>query len=401
MKILLLSFRLPYPLIEGFKLRAYHIARILSQKHHVDLLSLHRGTLSAEHRSQLDKIFRRVILFPHGELSARLRALSLLPTRLPLQLGYYRSPRIRSWIQKHHQEYDLFFCLHLRMAPYCEAISAKGKKVIDFIDATSLFYCGAAAHATGLWRGIYRLEAARTLRYEARLLCSFDRAFISSSADAEYLLGHAPQSAAKARKLIVLPNGVREELLARRLQAAIKEEDHRLVFLGKMDYAPNVDAVSYFVHSIFPKLRARDPRLEFWIVGTSPRPTVSALERIAGVRVTGFLEDPFALVERAKLVIAPLRYGAGIQNKVLEAMALGKAVLATSCAVRGIEGRNGVHFRIVRGEDQWLEEVPKLLREEETRKEMGQRARQLVQERYRWAQVGERLLAELDALLQG
>lgn len=394
MRILLLSFRLPYPLTEGFKLRAYHLAQILAREHEVDLLTLHHGSIAAEDRAHLEKVFRRVISFSHPPIPARLRALSMVPSSAPLQVGYYRSRRVQRWIAAHWTEYDLIFCLHLRMAQYVEGIPVP--KVIDLIDAASLFYREAQEHASGLWRWIYRTEAPRVLAYEARCFRIFDRAFVASPYDAEVLRRSLPEVAVKER-LIVLPNGVREELLRRSCDGG--EECNRLVFLGKMDYGPNVDAVIFFARRIFPALRRQDPTLAFSIVGTSPRPEVQALRNLPGVEVTGYVEDPFSIVERSRLVVAPLRFGAGIQNKILEAMALGKAVLTTPCGARGIAGRDGEHFRIVREERLWPAQITRLIEDDRMCRALGERARRLIEERYRWDGVGERLLQELDGLM--
>ncbi len=392
MKILLLSFRLPYPLTEGFKLRAYHLAQILAREHEVDLLTLHHGPIPTEHRAHLEKVFTRVICFSHPPIPARLRALLMVPSSAPLQVGYYRSRRVQQWIAAHWAEYDLIFCLHLRMAQYVEGIPVP--KVIDLIDAASLFYREAQEYSSGLWHWIYRTEAPRVLAYEARLFRIFDRVFVASPYDAEVLQRSLPKVAVKER-LIVLPNGVREELLRR----SCSEERNRLVFLGKMDYGPNVDAVIFFARRIFSALRRQDPTLAFSIVGTSPRSEVQDLKNLPGVEVTGYVEDPFSIVERSRLVVAPLRYGAGIQNKVLEAMALGKAVLTTPCGARGIAGRDGEHFRIVRDERLWPAEITRLLENRQMRQALGERARRLIEERYRWDGVGERLLQELDGLI--
>lgn len=407
-RVLMLSFRPPVPLTEGFKLRAYHLARILGQRYALDLLTFDDGSLAAEHRAELGRIFRQVISFPLGELPARLRALRTLvsSSSRPLQVGYYRSRPMESWLLAHYREYDLFFGLHLRMAPYLEELAAP--KAIDLIDAASLFYEGARHRATGPWRFIYTQESRRALAYERKILRTFPKAFISSRYDADHLGRHTideKDSKGSSCQLVVLPNGVREELLARGPccgggSKSETPEPRRLVFLGKMDYAPNVDAAVHFAREVFASVRKVDPELEleFWIVGTSPRPEVRALQTLPGVRVTGFMEDPFSIVERAALVVVPLRYGAGIQNKVLEAMALGKAVLTTPPGVRGIEGREGEHFEMVRHEGEWPDKIERLLQDEAKRRALGQNARRLIEERYRWDRVGRQLLRELEGL---
>jgi len=134
-------------------------------------------------------------------------------------------------------------------------------------------------------------------------------------------------------------------------------------------------------------------------VGTAPRPEVRALARLPGVEVTGFLEDPFAYMRRAKVVVVPLRYSAGIQNKVLEAMALARPVVTTPSGARGIEGISGEHLLIVRKEEELVPEILALLQDEPRRRYIGRNARELVRARYRWALVGKRLLEEVETVL--
>ncbi|MFB6271917.1 MAG: glycosyltransferase family 4 protein [Salinibacter sp.] len=390
-RVLVLSFRAPYPLTEGFKLRAYHLARLLARDHEVDLLCLHDRPLSTDEHAHLASLFRRVIVVPHRGWRARLQAALALPSSKPLQLGYYRSRRLRRWITAHGQEYDLVFGFHLRMAPYMADLPAL--KALDLIDAASLFYEGAQAYATGLWRRIYQSERARVQSYEAEVLGWVDKAFVASPYDAAHLRSRVRQ----ADRLVELPNGVRESLLEAPLAA--RTTDPALAFLGKMDYAPNVDAARHFASEIFPRLRRSNPDLGLWIIGTQPRPAVRALADIPGVTVTGHSDDPFALVQRARLVVAPLRYGAGIPNKVLEAMALGKAVVASEAGVRGIEGEAGRHYEIPPNDAAWPASIDGLLADPERRRRLGANARTLVMDRYRWDRVGNRLRCELAPLL--
>jgi sugar transferase (PEP-CTERM/EpsH1 system associated) len=386
----MLSFRLPMPLTEGFKIRAYHLAKILAQRYTLDLVTFHNGAIPFEQKAQLQEIFRHVVCYPLPPLRARLRALAALPSSLPLQAFYHRSSALRRWVAQRYSEYDLIFCVHTRMAQY--ALDLPIKKVIDLIDASSLLYHEALPYTQGLWHWIYRLESQRLQRYEPSIIASFDRAFVASPYDATYLF--RMRDIAQGR-LIVIPNGVREELLHR--QDVL--EEHTLLFLGKMDYAPNVDAVVYFGREVFPHLRAQDPTLKFMIVGTSPRREVHRLAQLPGVIVTGYVEDPFAYVQRAKVVVAPLRFAAGVQNKVLEALALGKAVVATPPAARWLPPDEQKALCIASHPEDLVSAIMGLLQDAPKRKQLGECGRQLVCSKYRWAYAGERLLAEIESVL--
>lgn len=247
-----------------------------------------------------------------------------------------------------------------------------------------------------MWKFIYPIENRRLLTYELKMLKGFDKAFITSPFDKAYLDENTGQP---NQNLVVLPNGVKEELFTRINKFEGKEEDW-LVYLGKMNYAPNVDAVAYFVREIFPLIRQK-ANVKFLIVGTSPAQEVIKLRKLDGVEVTGFVEDPYEYLERAKVMVAPLRFSAGSQYKILETMALGKTVVTTSKGARGIEGEDGKHLVIADMEEEMASKILELLADEAKRREIGKNARQLVEKKYRWDVVGEKLLKEIEEVLNG
>jgi len=323
-RIMVLSFRFPYPLIDGSKIRIYNIGKILTQRYQVDLLAINEGEVADEHLKTLGEFYNRVIAYPFPRIKFKLNTLKGLLSQDSLQIYYHHFGKVQQWIDQHYKDYDLIFCFHIRMSRYLRKIADR-PKVIDFIDATSINYREAQERARGMWKFIYPIENRRALAYELKMLRQFDKAFITSPFDKAYLdenSGHPNQN------LVVIPNGVKEELFTRINRFEGKEVDW-FAFLGKMNYAPNVDAVVYFARKIFPLVK-RKADVKFLIVGTSPAKKVLDLRRIEGIEVTGYVEDPYEYLEKARVVVVPLRFSAGIQNKVLEAMALRKAVVTTS-----------------------------------------------------------------------
>ena len=389
--ILIVSFRVPFPLTDGANIRIYNIGRILAQRHQVDLLAINEGGVASEDIKELEMIFDKVITYPFHPLRFKINALKGLLSRDSLQIYYHHFRKVQRWIDKHYADYDLIFCFHIRMTRYLRKIADR-PKVIDFIDATSINYREAQERARGMWKFIYPVENRRALAYELKMLGEFNKAFITSPFDKMYLdenSGHPNDN------LIVIPNGVKEELLIRINKG--KEEDS-LVFLGKMNYAPNVDAVTYFAGEIFPLIR-QSAKVKFLIVGTSPTKEVLKLQKLDGVEVTGFVEDPYQYLERAKLVVVPLRFSAGIQNKALEAMALRKTVVTTSKAARGIVGEDGKHFIVVDDPKEMAKKILELLGDDEKRKIIGDNARALIKEKYTWAVVSKKLLKEIEEII--
>jgi sugar transferase (PEP-CTERM/EpsH1 system associated) len=387
-RILIVSFRFPYPLTDGSRMHIFHLSRCLARQYEVDLLSINEGGIEYRHRTELEKIFHRVIVYPFHPLRFKINTLRGLFSSDSLQVFYHYFNQVQRWIDENYRHYDLIFCFHIRMTRYLRHIKDR-PKLIDFMDATSLLYQEAQERATGLWKVVLPIENRRSLAYELRMMGEFEKAFISSPYDKAYL----DRSSGRANPhLVFIPNGVKEELLLR--QNRLKEED-LVVFLGKMNYAPNVDAVAFFAREVLPLLRKRKD-LRFCIVGTHPSPEVLRLGRQDGIEVTGFLEDPYPYLERAKVVVVPLRFGAGFQNKVIEAMALRRAVVTTSKAVRGIEGEDGKHFMVADGIEQMVSKILALMEDEDARRAMGERARQLVEERYQWGLIEDRFLKEVE-----
>jgi sugar transferase (PEP-CTERM/EpsH1 system associated) len=392
-KVLVVAFRVPFPLTEGARIRIYHLSKLLAQKYHVDLLVINEGRVATEHLNMLKEIFDRVIAYSFHPLRFKINALKGLLLSDSLQAYYYHFGKIQKWIDKHYADYDLIFCFHIRMTRYLRKITDK-PKVIDFIDATSSNYREAQDRAKGMWKFIYPIENRRALAYELKMLKEFDKAFITSPFDKAYLdenSGHANDT------LVVIPNAVKEELLTRINNFEGREEDW-LVFLGKMNYAPNVDAVTYFAKDIFPLVR-KEADVKFFIVGTSPAREVLELRKLEGVEVTGFVEDPYEYLEKAKVVVVPLRFSSGSQYKMLEAMALGKAVVTTSKGARGIEGEDEKHFVIADGEEEIASTILDLLADGPRREEIGEDARKLVEEKYHWDVVGKKLLEKIEGIL--
>ena len=391
-KILILSFRFPYPLTDGARIRVYNISSIIAQKHSVDLISLNEGTSSTGFPQNMRAIFNTVSVFSFPPIQFKLNALKGLLSHNPLQVHYYHFGKVQRWIDRKFLHYDMVFCFHVRMTRYLRNI-ANVRRVLDFIDATSINYREAQNLARGIWRCVLPIENRRLLAYEIRMLESFNKAFITSDYDKSYLEEHAGR---KFENLVVIPNGVREDLFSR---PPAKHEEDWIVFLGKMNYAPNVDAVSYFVTKVFPHIHAQLPNIRFLIVGTSPAKEVLKLARVPSVFVTGYVEDPYEYLEKAKIVVAPLRFSAGIQNKILEAMALRKAVVTTTKGARGIGGKDGEHFLVADEPENMAEKILKLLGNQNLRKEIGENARKLVETTYRWDIIGQKLLAEIDQVL--
>lgn len=393
-KLLAISFRFPYPPIDGYRIRAWNICKILSEKYLVDLLAINEDDkIPAEHIKEAKKYFNEVIVFSFKSMNYLTNAFKGIFSKTPLQSSYYYFKEVQEWINQHYLLYDLLFCFHIRSARYLMNIIDR-PKVIDLVDATSINYFEAKERAKGIWKLIYTIENFRLLAYEVKMLEIFDKAFITSRYDLNYLKKHYNRH---SDNIILIPNGVREELFNRNKNFG-QTEDDMLVFLGKMNYFPNVDAVIHFARNVFPLVRQK-ASVKFYIVGTSPTKDVLRLRNMECINVTGFVSDPYEYLERAKVVVSPIRFSAGIQNKVIEAMALGKPVVTTTKVSRGIEGENGIHFIIADEDKEMATRIIELLANKSKREKIGANARKLVEEKYQWHIIKERLFKEIEYAL--
>ena len=386
----MLCSRIPYPLIGGDRIRIYNTAKILSANYGVDLVFINEGKVRQDYLEKLKEVFNEVTFFSYSSLRPRWNALKGLFLKEPLQVHYYYFKEIQMWIDKNCGNYDLVFAHHIRMAEYSKDASCP--RVIDLHDAISMNYRKARKNARGLWRAIYSVENRRILPYEVRTVNEFDRSFIVSDVDRDYLVQHG----ADRGKIVTIPVAVKDKAINSSYPA---EEKNQIAFLGKMDYPPNQDAAIYFARKVFPLLRKRNPKLEFLIIGALPPRNVLKLRKIPGVIVTEFVENPYRLVAASKVFVAPMRFGAGTQNKILEAMALRKPVVTTSLGAMGIRGEEGKHFLVADEPEEMADKILDLLEDEGKRKSLGKEARALVKKEYIWGTVGQKFLEEIERLI--
>lgn len=398
-RILVLCSRTPYPLTGGAKLRLFSTAKILATEHTVDLLIIDESPVGQDRIDALSQEFNDVTVFSYPSYRFHLNTVPGLFSRKPLQTFYFSATEIHDWLDERAERYDLLYCNHVRTTEYAREFDTP--KVVDFVDAISRNYAESSAGASNLWRLIYPIESNRLLRYERAITREFDHSFIITEADKRYIEGDNAFSS-----LSVVPNGVRDEILERETEPNetippehSSESSDSLVFLGKMDYFPNVDAAKYFVQEIFPLVRRQRPDTEFIIVGTQPTDAVRQLGERPGVEVTGFVDDPDEYLAGARVVVAPMRFGAGLQNKVLESMGLGKPVVTTSLGAEGIDIEEDDHLMIADTPESFAERIESLLEDEEMREQMGTRARQLIEETYTWSAIEPLLLDPIDDVL--
>jgi len=352
-RLLFLAHRIPYPPEKGEKIRSWHMLRHLAERWEVDLGCLADDPADLAHLPVLRAVCRAVECRPTGARS-RLAARALLRARpgLPLTLGWFHDPGLDRWVQDGllAGRYDAALVYSSAMAPYLMGPAARRpglRRVLDFVDVDSEKWLAYTDGARAPMRQVWAREARTLLAFERRAALSFDRSVFVSAEEARRFAELAPDC---ADRLDHVDNGVELD----RFDPSRSYPDPfagapALVFTGTMDYRPNVEAVTWFAGAVMPLLRARDPAPEFWIVGASPAPAVRALAGIPGVRVTGAVPDVRPYIARAAVSVAPLRIARGIQNKVLEAMAMARPVVASSQAFEGVRAVPGRDLLVADG----------------------------------------------------
>jgi len=395
-RILMISSRVPYPLTAGYKIRGYNFGKILIKYNKVDLITADAEGIGNKYMPELKKAFNKVLIFDLGKITCLKNLFIGFFLNRPLQVSLYYSKELQNWLNVHYREYDLIWCIHIRTAEYLKNV--KTNKVIDLIDAMSLHYRRALPRLNFLWRVIYKNEIKRVLPYELNCIKTFKRAFVVSDVDRKYLEDNFIKtfSAAPSYSLSTITMGINEKVFLEKESKT--EEENWITFLGKMNYAPNVDAVVYFANEIFPLIKKRNKEMKFVIVGTSPTKKVKGLQRIEGVKVTGFVEDPYIYLRKSKVIVVPVRFGAGVQNKALEAMGLGKPVVATSIVANGIGAKDKFNILIANGKKEFVEKILLLLSDENLRKKIGHNARKFVEKNYTWKVIEKKLMEEINNL---
>lgn len=313
-----------------------------------------------------------------------LQVLSRGLSRTSLQVNFYRSPRLAAVIQRVVRTYDVdVVYVHLfRLAQH--ALNTIQYKILDLTDCISHELRLALPYRRGLMKLVYRLETPRVQRYESWIPAQFDECWVVSKRDQENVLELCPEA-----NVVVVPNGV-DTNHYRPLDGSARSP-FDLAFVGHLGVFHNVDAVLYFYKCIFPRVRRDFPAARFLVIGQSPSRQVLDLRRDRSVVVTGFVEDLGKYLAEATVFVAPLRFAAGVQNKVLEAMAAELPVVASRLVNEGIGATNGRDIVIADGEGDFATAVSRLLQNPTARRQIGRAGRRFVQERFSWSVAVNRI----------
>jgi sugar transferase (PEP-CTERM/EpsH1 system associated) len=388
--LLVLAHRLPYPPDRGCRIRAYHLLAELANHHRVHLLSFADVGQQPRTWSPLRDLCATLEVVPLPRASAYARTALRSGYDQPLTLSYFRSRRMLRAVQQHpaRAEISAIVAFSTAMAPYALALDLPA--VLDMVDVDSAKWAQAARLGHPIMRPVYALEARRVRAYETEMADRFPAITLATDRERELLLTFAPQAPA-----LTVRNGVE----VRPAPPPRPAPHASLLFVGQMDYLPNVDAVVSFAHRVFPRLRREFPDLELCIAGRNPVAVVRRLEALPGVVVTGEVADIGSHLARAWVSVAPVQIACGVQNKVLEAMAAGVPVVASAAVVAGLADsgvRDGEELLSAADDQAMGDAVARLLRSPAERRRLGAAGRERVHLTCDWQRAGAEMLDILE-----
>ena len=384
-RILYIAHRRPYPPDKGERVRAFHEITALAKRFRVTVATLAHERDDADAVQPLMQWCEKIVIAPAGGPRGLLKGALGFLRGGSVTAGFFHSATLRRVLlaEVAREPFDLVMAYSSGVLPLSLEIPAP-IHVIDLVDVDSAKWAGYAEASAWPKRWLYGREARGVRALEMQALERCDAVFLVTNAEIEAL-------GARNGKLLAVGNGVDTEYFAPQPDTPV--DGCSLVFTGSMDYRPNVEGVCGFVRDVWAGLKRRMPDLSFTIVGRNPSKAVRRLERTPGVRVTGSVPDVRPYLAAATVAIAPLRIARGIQNKVLEAMAMGRAVVASGPALEGLDVSVGAHVLRADTPAEWHDRIIELLSNRDLRNRIGQSARKCVETGYGWSARMEPLVS--------
>lgn len=394
--ILFLCQRLPFPPNKGEKIRAFHILRHLSRQHHIHLACFIDNDNDWAFADSVRAYCVQSHFEPLNATWARIRSTQAFLKDAPLSSSYYWSARLYEWIKTTsvQVQFQSVFVYSSVMAQFVSACSSPPSSlVLDYVDVDSDKWRQYAETKPWPLSWIYRREANKLLDFDRDHAGTATACVFVSDSEVRLFNQLAPEVASKS---CAIENGVDSDFFAPNVVEPFlsNKSGPVLTFTGTMDYWPNEDAVTWFAKYVLPLIRASRGDVEFYVVGARPSSRVRALEAVAGVHVTGAVDDVRPYLIGADAIVTPLRLARGMQNKVLEGMASGKPVVTTPQGLEGILARHGKEVLVADSAEDFARTVLRAL-EPGLAKELGRAARQCVLDQYTW----DSKLEKFDRLL--
>ncbi len=395
-KILYLVHRIPYPPNKGDKIRSHHFLKALARHYQVYLGTFIDDEEDLQYQQNLSDYCQAVHCQRLNPALSKLKSLKGLLTGDALSLPYYQSRVLQQWVDRTLAQQGISKVVVFSSVMMQFVMHKPGLEIIvDFVDVDSDKWRQYAEKKQGLERWIYRRESKKLLAFEKQVTQRSKSSFFVSRQEAELFKHLAPEV---RHKVGWVNNGVDTDFFDPAIDwpSPYRDDESVLVFTGAMDYWPNIDAVKWFAEQVFSKIQQQQDNTKFYIVGSKPAPEVLALaEANENIVVTGRVEQMQPYLKYAAVAVAPLRVARGIQNKVLEAMAMKKVVLATPAAMEGIENTEALDVVVEEDADSLARQALSLL-QQTNQETISRKNRLFVEQNFSWASSAQALLQQIN-----
>lgn len=380
MKIAFFVSRFPYPLEKGDKLRAFNIIRQLSKRHDVTLFAVTDRSVTDKDKEALLPYCSSIHIHYRSKISIAISLLKNILSEMPYSVAYFYSKHAdRMWqkIIKQIQP-DLIFSQLIRAAPYSSHYSCN--KALDYMDCFSKGMYQREQQNHGFIRWIYGAEFERLRKYEQKCLYDFNIHTIISEEDKNSF------SFTEKAKISVVPNGVDTEYF----QPVQEDKNYDLLFTGNMAYPPNINAVVFLVKKILPLIWIKRPQTNLLIAGANPAKEVRLLQSNK-VNVSGWIDDMRNSYNQSRVFVAPMQMGIGMQNKVLEAMAMQLPCIVSTMVNSAIHADVGKEIITANTPDEFLGAILRLLDNRDESEQLSKAGREFVLKKHNWEKIGDEL----------
>ena len=387
MKILFLSPTVPFPLTDGGRIRVFNLLKQIAQKNKVTLLALETQLTDADGVAELQQLGIQVHLVPNAQTLPRVSFHTLIKAffrRQPITVVRYDVPAYRQKIRELIAE-QIFDLVHYEMfhtAQFHTETNLPGVLSQQNVDS-AIWRRLCSETANPFYKFAYWTQQLAFQRYERLLSPKFDAVTCTSDIDAAVFQQHCTTDAIE-----IIPNGVD---ITHYLPDFTSEAPAHLIYIGSMDWYPNEDAVGFFADEVLPLIQEKVSNVTFSIVGGNPSARVRKLAEREGVVVTGRVPEIKPYFAEATVFVVPLRIGSGTRLKILEALAMGKAIVSTTVGAEGLDLRDGEEIFIADEPTAFADAVTRLLMDSELRRRIGENGRARVEQDYDWRSIGEKL----------
>jgi len=376
-RILIISPRFPYPPHKGDQLVVFNCIKYLSLKYDVDLISFYDEDIESRNFEKVNQYCKEIKVVKLNKINAYIQILKSFFTDVPMQVAYFKSKKYQDILNNLlvKNKYELLLPFTLRMSQYVEHIDSK--KYIHLIDSMYLNMKRRSDNESGLKKIIFQYEAKKVSIYEKKLIVKYDKSFVVSQIDKNVIDKYN-------NKIEVFPNGVEVYNCS---QKSVNENSLIIVFSGNMGYFPNQEAVIWFIENCWEKVLQLMPNAIFRIVGKNPSRKIKSMAlQYNNIEVIGFVESVKEELCKANIAIAPMQSGSGMQNKILEAMAVKIPVITSTLGLGDIKAEIGKDILIADTPDEFVKQI-KYLSDNKHQQEIGNNGYNYVLEKHSWKSI--------------